>query len=319
HPIPHEYFAKLEERWQKQEQQNAYLTDLVTQLTQQLQHTIAQQNGPPAPVPVAPSSSAFPLQSMLPPQHPAYGRYDDPNRPAPEFPSRIESFSGNQLTIDLDEYLSDIELHFTNKNCPETKKVSSFCGLLKSGARQWAEQYLGKVPVDQVSHWPSFKAAFRARWRVTHLTTNLRAEIENLRRLQDETLASFAARYLALANRIPDRSDKDKKLDFARKMPPWFQSRISDLHNEEDALDSFLHKIVAKDAAIKTFERQDGHKNGNGQYRRGYAGNRNFGASYSPIPIPTATKDENAMDLDNISAEDLEIAAMETRDHLQGI
>ncbi|KAG0282426.1 hypothetical protein BGZ97_008990, partial [Linnemannia gamsii] len=259
-PIPPDFFTRYEQQWEKQEQQNTFLLTLVKQLTDQLQQTMAAQQHPP----LTPSASTghpsihpsliqppLPLHSV-PSTSASYGRYDDPNRPAPEFPSRIQSFTGNELTLDLDEYLSDIELHFVNKNCPENKKVSSFVGLLKSGARQWAEQYLESRTATQALEWIPFKTAFSSRWRVTHLTTNLRAEIEVLRRDADEPLASFAARYLALANRIPDRSDKDKKLDFARKMPTWFQSRISDLHSEEDSLDAFLHKVVGKEAAIKT-------------------------------------------------------------------
>ncbi|KAF9111002.1 hypothetical protein BGW39_004504, partial [Mortierella sp. 14UC] len=227
------------------------------------------------------------------------------------------SFTGNDLTLDLDEYLSDIELHFINKNCPENKKVSSFVGLLKSGARQWAEAYLQPLSPAQGAEWAPFKSAFRARWRVTHLTTNLRAEIEALKRDSNEPLAAFAARYLALANRIPDRTDKDKKLDFSRKMPYWFQSRISDLHSEDDSLDSFLHKVVAKSAAIQTFEQQDQSRHSKKHFRGGHSGHRTFG--YQQLAEPSSTKGENDMDIDNITAEELEIAAMETRNHLKSI
>jgi hypothetical protein len=155
---------------------------------------------PPLPLHSVPSTSA------------SYGRYNDPNRPAPEFPYRIQSFTGNELILDLDEYLSDIKLYFVNKNYPKNKKVSSFIGLLKSDARQWAEQYLESRTATQALEWIPFKTTFSSHWRVTHLTTNLHAEIEVLRRNPDEPLASFAARYLTLANRIPDRSNKDATL-----------------------------------------------------------------------------------------------------------
>ncbi|KAG0053734.1 hypothetical protein BGZ90_006169, partial [Linnemannia elongata] len=248
-----------------------------------------KSSAPITPPPIHPQPSNHPTRSAAdlfshsitnPSGHHPYQRFEDPNRPAPEFPSRIESFTGNQLTLDLDEYLSGIELHFINKSCPENK-VSSFVSLLKSGARQWAEQYLESLSPSQAIEWAPFKAAFRARWRVTHLTTNLRAEIEVLRRGPNEALASFAARYLALANRIPDRSDKDKRLDFARKLPSWLQGRISDLHNEDDRLDAFLHKVVAKEASIQTFEYQDGNRNGRRPYRGGNHGNKTFSTYHS--------------------------------------
>ncbi|OAQ28528.1 hypothetical protein K457DRAFT_20087, partial [Linnemannia elongata AG-77] len=195
-PIPPSVFQQYEKRLEHQEQQNTVLIDLVKQLQQQLQLTMAAvqkstNSAPIAPASIHPQPSNHPTRSAAdafsrsttnPSGHHPYDRFEDPNRPAPEFPSRIESFTGNQLTLDLDEYLSDIELHFINKSCPENKKVSSFVGLLKSGARQWAEQYLEPLSPSQAIEWAPFKAAFRARWRVTHLTTNLRAEIEALRR-----------------------------------------------------------------------------------------------------------------------------------------
>ncbi|KAF9118354.1 hypothetical protein BG015_006673, partial [Linnemannia schmuckeri] len=177
------------QRWEQQEKQNTHLIELVKQLQQQLQLSIATlppsnpattsasiplQSAHPTPTSIHPLPSNPPNQPIPdqflrhpsnPNSHRAYGRYDDPNRPAPDFSSRIESFTGNQLTLDLDEYLSDIELHFVNKGCPENKKVSSFVGLLKSGARQWAEQYLALLGPGQAAEWLPFKSAFRARWR----------------------------------------------------------------------------------------------------------------------------------------------------------
>jgi flagellar biosynthesis GTPase FlhF len=338
------FLVDQQNKWEEQKQQNAQMLEMVKTLSALIAQSlptpspsatvsnpeVVVNNNPHPPIqPVFfdqhhpshhPSSRPAPLPQQSPthPYQPQYGRYDDPNRPAPEFPARIQSFTGNDLTLDLDEYLSDIELHFANKNCPETKKVTSFMGLLKSGARQWAENYLRHLPSGQATEWVPFKAAFRERWRVTHLTTNLRAEIESLRRDHNEPMAAFAARYLALANRIPDRTDKDKKLDFAHKLPAWFQTRISDLHNEEDSLDSFLHKVVAKYAAIQTFEQQNFGRRDRKLFRGGFNGHRSFEHQHGPEPA-TPAKGENDMDIDNITAEELEIAAMETRNFNKGI
>ncbi|KAF9081142.1 hypothetical protein BGX29_004722, partial [Mortierella sp. GBA35] len=159
---------------------------------------------PPVNPPILPSIQPSAQQSILTPQ--TYtSRWDDPNRPAPEFPSRIETFTGNEINFDLDEYMSDIELQFTVKNWPPNKKVSSFVGLLRSGARQWANAYLLATIPTEVTDWIRFKAAFCERWRSSHLTTNLRAEIQALKRNPNETLSAFSSKYLALANRIHDR------------------------------------------------------------------------------------------------------------------
>ncbi|KAF9931459.1 hypothetical protein FBU30_010075, partial [Linnemannia zychae] len=294
-------------RWVKQEEQNNQMLAALLALTRQLAENVKQvssNKNPPTPAgPAQTPPSLSQVADIVPTTIPqVYGRYDDPNRPAPEFPARIPNFTGDDLTLDLDEYLTDIELHFTNKNCPEKKKVTSFLSLLKSGARQWSEKYLEPYQYSGLPDWPTYKAAFRARWRITHLTTNLRAEIESLKQASSEPLSAFAARYLALANRIPDRSDKDKKLDFARKIPYYLQQRISDLHREEDTLDVFLQKVVTKDAAIKTFENRNGS----------YQGRKNpysQSSGIQPSPDPStpvadirnnAPRSENDMDIDNI-------------------
>ncbi|KAF9914285.1 hypothetical protein FBU30_002649, partial [Linnemannia zychae] len=244
---PNGFIEQQAIQWAQQVQQNELILKTLRDLTNRLA--------------LNPESSSLPVQMTTPPislsqaailasassSIPIYGRYDNPNHPTPEFPARIPNFIENDLTMDLDEYLTDIELHFTNKNCPEGKKVTSFLSILKSGARQWAEKYLELFQSGSLLDWLTFKAAFHTRWRIIHLITNLRAEIEKLRYLPSEPLSAFAAHYLALANRIPDRSDKDKKLDFARKLLHWLQSYINDLHKEEDTLDLFLQKVVTKE------------------------------------------------------------------------
>ncbi|KAF9895669.1 hypothetical protein BX616_009101, partial [Lobosporangium transversale] len=210
-----EIFAQRQQ--QLQQASSEELARRVEELTRQLEFANNQLASAPAP--------------------PAVSRWLDPHRPAPQFAAQTSTFSGHEVAFDLDAWLKFIELQFRSQTWPDNKKVPSFVTILKGGALSWALQYIDDKGED--IGWDAFKEDFVKRWTQTHLSQNLRAQLDGLKMEKDEALISFMSRYVALANKIHDKSTMDKKLELARKLPQYIRNKLVDIMRPEDSLETF--------------------------------------------------------------------------------